>query len=59
MQKPIEKKVKLPMLGFNQNRLVKQKLKKLFGYGLIENQKMSASVIVKSPSVVKFLQAKY
>jgi hypothetical protein len=59
MRKLEEKKVKPAMLGFDQNRLLKQKLKKLFGYGLIENQKMASSVIVKSPSVVKFLQAEY
>ena len=59
MQKPEEKKVKPAMLGFDQNRLLKQKLKKLFGYGLVENQKMPTPVIVKSPGVVKFLQEEY
>jgi hypothetical protein len=59
MQKPAEKNLKPTMLGCDQNRLLKQKLKKLFGYGLVENQKMAAPVIVKSPSVVKFLQQEY
>lgn len=59
MQKPEEKKIKPTMPGFDQNRLLKQKLKKLFGYGLVKNQKMAAPVIVKSPSVVKFLQQEY
>jgi hypothetical protein len=59
MQKPEEKKVKPMMLDFNQNRLLKQRLKKLFGHGLVENQKMSAPVIVKSSGVFKFLQQEY
>ena len=57
MQKCENKTEKRKILNFNQNRLVKHSLKKLFGRGLIETPKLVMPVKNPKPlHLVRFLQ---